>query len=456
MSEPIGILIIDDDEAIRDSLSQVLKKEGYLVKEAKEGKGGLTLFNKEPFHVVFLDLKLPGVNGMDILGQIKETSPETPVIIITAYASIESAVEAIKRGAFDYMAKPFTPEELRVITKKALEGRKILFENIYLRSELKAKSEFDMVVGKSQVMKEVLDIVRRVSPTESTVLITGESGTGKELIAREIHNHSLRHNAPFVVVDCGALVETLFESELFGHVKGSFTGAHETKHGRFEVADGGTIFFDEISNISLNIQAKLLRVIQEREVTRIGSSKPIKVDVRILAATNENLAELVPKGKFREDLFYRLSVVPIDLPNLRERKEDIPLLVEHFLQKYNKRAKKNIETISPRAIKALTEYDWPGNVRELENTIERAVVLSKGNGIDIEDLMYHGISASPSLLSLAGGNYRTLDEIEKEYVRAVLRAQYGNKSRTAKILGIDRKTLWAKIKKYGIRGQTLS
>jgi transcriptional regulator with PAS, ATPase and Fis domain len=296
-----------------------------------------------------------------------------------------------------------------------------------------------------------LDIVRRVSPTESTVLITGESGTGKELIAREIHRHSLRHDAPFVVVDCGALVETLFESELFGHVKGSFTGAHETKHGRFEVADGGTIFFDEISNIGLNIQAKLLRVIQEREVNRIGSSKPIKVDVRILAATNENLADAVRKGKFREDLFYRLSVVPVHLPPLRERKEDVPLLVEHFLHKYNKKAKKSIENVSSRAVKALAEYDWPGNIRELENTIERAVVLSKGNGIELEDLMYHGISASTAMLGPIAGKYKTLEEMEKEYIKAVLRTQYGNKTRAAELLGIDRKTLWAKIKKYKIQ-----
>jgi len=385
---------------------------------------------------------------MEVLTTIKETSPETPVIMITGYASIESAVEAMKRGAFDYMAKPFTPEELRVVTRRALDGRKLLFENIYLRRELEAKTEFEMVVGKSTAMRAVLDLVRRVSPAESTVLITGESGTGKELIAREIHRHSLRRQAPFVVVDCGALVETLFESELFGHVKGSFTGAHETKHGRFEVADGGTIFFDEISNIGLNIQAKLLRVIQEREITRIGSSKPIKVDVRILAATNENLAEAVRKGKFREDLFYRLSVVPINLPPLRERKEDIPLLVDHFLSKYNKRAKKNIVHISTRALRALTEYDWPGNIRELENTIERAVVLSRTNGIDIEDLMYHGISAATEAAGTAGGKYKTLEELEKEYIKAVLQAQSGNKSRAAAILGIDRKTLWAKIKKY--------
>jgi len=354
----------------------------------------------------------------------------------------------MRLGSFDYLTNPFSPDSLRVITKKAMGSQKILLENIYLRKKLEAKSEFDMVVWKSKAMEKVLDVVRRVSPTESTVLITGESGTGKELIAREVRNHSPRYNSPFVAVDCGALVETLFESELFGHVKGSFTGAYETKHGRFEVANGGTIFFDEISNISLNIQANLLRVIQEREVTRVGSSKPIKVDVRILAATNENLADAVREGKFREDLFYRLSVVPIHIPPLRKRKEDIPLLVEHFLQKYNKRAKKSINSISSQVKKALKEYDWPGNIRELENTIERAVVLSKGREID--DLVYHGISFNSEFWNPIEGKFRKLEEIEKQYIKAVLQAQYGNKSKTAGILGIDRKTLWAKVKKYNI------
>jgi DNA-binding NtrC family response regulator len=451
MIENPSLLIIDDDEAIRDSCSQALKKDGYKVKTAKDGMEGLRLFKEESFQVVLLDLRLPGADGMEVLSKIKEENPETPVIIITAYASIESAVEAMKRGAFNYLAKPFSLEELRVITRKALKSREVFLENIYLREELEKKTEFDMVVGKSKPMQKVMDIVRRVAAAESTVLISGESGTGKELLAREIHNHSLRKNAPFVVVDCGALVETLFESELFGHVKGSFTGAHETKHGRFEVANGGTIFLDEISNISLNIQAKLLRVIQEREVTRIGSTKPIKVDVRILAATNQELADLVRKEKFREDLFYRLSVVPIHLPPLRERKEDVELLVEHFLSKYNKRTRKNINSISPDVKKALMEYDWPGNIRELENTVERAVVLSKGNEIELESLVYHGISAGSSFFNPAAGRYRPLDEVEKEYIKAVLQAQYGNKSKTAKILGIDRKTLTAKLKKHETR-----
>jgi len=451
MTEKANILIIDDDESIRDSCSQVLRKEGYTAKAAKDGNEGLKFFKQEFFHLVLLDLKLPGLDGMEILSRIKEKYPDTPVIIITGYASIESAVEAMKRGAFNYLTKPFSPDQVRIAIKKALDSRKIFFENIYLREELKKKSEFDMVVGKSKAMEKVLDVVKRVSSSESTVLITGESGTGKELLAREIHNHSPRNNAPFVVVDCGALVETLFESELFGHVKGSFTGAHETKHGRFEVANGGTIFLDEISNISLNIQAKLLRVIQEREITRVGSARPIKVDVRILAATNENLTELVKIGKFREELFYRLSVVPIHLPPLRERKDDTPLLVDHFLQKYNKRARKKISTISTAVKKALMEYDWPGNIRELENTIERAVVLSKGDEIELEDLVYHGISSSSSPFHPEGGKYKSLDELEKEYIKIVLQAERGNKSKSAKILGIDRKTLNSKVKKYKIQ-----
>jgi len=444
------VLIIDDEEAIQDSCNQVLKREGYSVRGATNGAEGLQHFKQETFHVVLLDLRLPGIGGMEILKLIKEENPETPVIIITGFASIESAVEAIKLGAFDYLAKPFSPEELRVIVKKAVKSRDIYFENLSLRKALEDKTQFDMVVGSGAAMERVLDIVRRVSTTDSTVLLTGESGTGKEILAREIHKHSPRSKFPFVVVDCGALVETLFESELFGHVKGSFTGAFETKHGRFEVANGGTIFLDEISNISMNIQAKLLRVIQEREVTRIGSTKPIKVDIRILAATNENLADCVRQGKFRDDLFYRLSVVPIHLPLLRDRKEDIPLLVDHFLNKYNRKAKKKINKISPSVIKALQQYDWPGNIRELENTIERAVVLAPGEEIRLDDLMYHGITTSYSMFSSGTGEHHTLDEIEKEYIQTVLQAHHQNRSHTAKVLGIDRKTLLSKIKKYNL------
>jgi len=450
MTNKATILIIDDEEGIRDSCSQVLNREGYHVNIADNGKAGWERFKKSPTDVVLLDLKLPGLNGMEVLKKIKKTSPDSPVIIITGFATIESAVNTIKRGAFDYLAKPFSPQELRVIVKKALDSRKTQEQSLTFSLKTARADDFAMVVGKSSSMAKVLDIVKRVSPSESTVLITGESGTGKELLANEIHNHSPRKNAPFVVVDCGALVETLFESELFGHVKGSFTGANMTKHGRFEVADGGTIFLDEISNIGLNIQAKLLRAIQEREVTRIGSTKPIKVDIRILAATNENLADCVRKGKFREDLFYRLSVVPIHIPPLRERKEDIPLLLNHFLLKHSKKSGKILNNPSEKAIKAILEYEWPGNIRELENTVERAIVLCQKDRIELEDLFYHGISSSPSFLQPAGKNYKTLKEIETEYIKIVLQSQYGNRTKTARILGIDRKTLLSKIKKHNL------
>jgi DNA-binding NtrC family response regulator len=450
MDKQTKILVIDDDDAILDSCRQVFDKEGYGVETAKNGTEGLQHFNEEFFHLVLCDLKMPGIDGMDVVKKIKEKSPETPVVVITGFGSIESAVEAMKEGAFHYMSKPFTPQELRIITRKALKNRKLLLENLYLRGELESKIDFDMVVGESKVMAKVLDLVKQVSVSDSTILISGESGTGKEMLAREIHSHSTRKNGPFVVVDCGALVETLFESELFGHVKGAFTGAHETKHGRFEVANGGTVFLDEISNISLNIQAKLLRAIQEREVTRVGSSIPIKVDVRIIAATNEDLSRAVKEGKFREDLFYRLSVVPVHLPPLRERKEDIPLLVAHFLTKHNKKTKKQIARVNHDILKALMEYDWPGNIRELENTIERAVVLSKSDEIKSENLLYHGISSASSFLTLIVGKDKSLEEIEKEYIMNVLKAHHWNKSQTAGILGIDRKTLLAKIKKYNI------
>ncbi len=450
MSPNSNILIIDDEEAIRDSCRQVLEREGHSVRTAIDGEEGLRLFKEEFFHVIYLDLKLPGLDGMELLKLFKEENPATPVIIITGYASIGSAVEAMKRGAFHYLSKPFSPTELRIITQKALDNRKMYFENISLRKELESKVVFDMETGVSKAMEKVLDMVKRVSLSDSTVLITGESGTGKELIAREIHKLSPRKSAPFVVVDCGALVETLFESELFGHIKGSFTGAHQTKHGRFEVAHGGTIFLDEVSNISLNIQAKLLRVIQEREVTRVGSTNSIQVDVRIIAATNEDLTACVQKGTFREDLYYRLSVVPIHIPPLKERKEDIPFLADHFLEKYKKRSKKSIKSISSEVKKALLEYDWPGNIRELENTIERAIVLTRGEEIGLKDLIYHGIGRNSSFMGSFNGEFKPLEDIEKEYIALVLKAQNGNRSRTAEILSIDRKTLLAKIKKFNI------
>jgi DNA-binding NtrC family response regulator len=449
----LPVLIVDDEESLRDSMSQVLAKEGYAVRGAVNGREGLAAFGGEAFGVVFLDLRLPDTDGISVLRQMKEARPETPVVIITGYGSIESAVEAIKLGAFHYLTKPFTPEELRVIAQKAVTTRTMILENILLRRERKAPRDFDPIIGRGKAMQNVLDLVARAGPADSAVLITGESGTGKELVAREIHARSRRQAAPFVVVDCGALAEPLLEGELFGYARGARPGAPEARHGRFELAEGGTIFLDEISHLSPRLQSDLVRVIETRQVTRLGASRAAAVDVRIITASGVNLAQAVNHGTFREDLFYRLSVVPIHLPPLRERKEDIPLLVEHFLKKHSGKAGKDVSGVSTRAMLVLTEYDWPGNLRELDNTIERAVVLARSTAVEVEDLMSHGISMGIPALAWAGGQFKPLDDIEKEYIKAVLRDQNGNKGRTAAILGIDRKTLWAKIKRYGLEGR---
>ncbi len=435
-----NILVVEDEEVMMDSLRSILLKEGYFVKTASMGKEGLNYVKDGVFSIVILDLKLPDISGMEVLKRIKEEQPNIVVIIITGYATVQSAVEAMKLGAYDFLPKPFTPDEIRVIIKRALEKRTLTLENIYLKDALKLTTEPGTIIGKSVCLKEILDIVKHVSPTDSAILIIGESGTGKELVARAIHKTSKRKDKPFITVDCGSLVEGLFESELFGHVKGSFTGAISTKHGRFELANGGTIFLDEIGNLSLNTQAKILRVIQEREITKVGSSQPIKVDVRIISATNQNLIKRMKEGTFREDLYYRINVVPIHIPSLRERKEDIPLLAHHFLLNYAKKCKKSAKIISEGAIKILTQYDWPGNVRELENIIERAVVLTKGNTIEPKDLFYPtDIEKSASVKVLR------LDDAEIEHVKKVLEMTGGNKTEAAKILGIDRKTLRTKL-----------
>jgi DNA-binding NtrC family response regulator len=382
---------------------------------------------------------------MEVLKKIKDKNPETIVLVITGYATVDSAVEAMKNGAYDFLPKPFTPEELRVIIRRAIEKRKLRLENLHLQRELEINQKSDVIIGQSKAMLRIHQLVQKVGPTGSTVLITGESGTGKELIARSIHKHSIRREKPFVAIDCSTLVENLFESELFGHVRGSFTGASATKHGRLELANGGTIFFDEISNISINIQAKLLRAIQEREITKVGSNQAIKIDIRIIAATNKNLQQTVQQGAFREDLFYRLSVVPINLPPLRERKDDIPLLASYFVEKYDRKRKKSVKGLSPSAMKALLNYDWPGNVRELENAIERAVVLTENELIEPSDLYYYGLSVETEI-----SHERTLEEIEKKHIENMLRLSNSHMTRTAEILGIDRKTLRLKMKKYGI------
>jgi len=449
MSDRANILVIDDEESMRDSCRQTLSRDGNNVEVAEDGARGLAMLQSKSFDVIILDLKMPGLSGMEVLKKIKEYDHEVLVIVITGYATVESAVEAMKSGAYDFIPKPFTPEGLRAIVKRALDRRELALENVLLRSELQKSFGPEVIIGQSKTMKKVEELVRKVGPTDTTVLISGESGTGKELVARAIHRHSSRKDTPFVAVDCGSLVENLFESELFGHVKGSFTGATATKYGRFELANGGTLFFDEIGNISTNIQTKLLRVLQEREITKVGSSQVIKVDVRIVAATNKDLQKAVVAGTFREDLFYRLSVVPITLPALRERRDDIPLLAEYFLKKYNQKRKKNVKAISDRAMKALVEYDWPGNVRELENAIERAVVLAENDIIKPSDLLYYGLSVEAPSRPDAGKAQRLID-IEKEHIAKTLKMFNGHRGKTADWLGIDRKTLRSKLKKYGV------
>jgi len=434
---------------MRDSCQQTLSRSGYSVEIAENGKKGLEILKKKACDLVILDLKMPGLTGLEVLEKIKEDDPEIVVVVITGHATIESAVEAMKKGAYDFIPKPFTPESLRVIVKRALNSRELTLENVLLRNELKSGLGSDIIIGSDKSMKAVEQLVKKVGPTDATVLITGQSGTGKEVIARAVYRCSDRNNKPFVAVDCGSLVESLFESELFGHIRGSFTGATATKYGRFELANGGTLFFDEIGNVSLNVQTKLLRVLQEREITKVGSSQVVKVDVRIIAATNRDLSEAVKAGTFRDDLFYRLSVVPITLPALRERKGDIRLLANHFLTKYNKKRGKNIKAISDRAMKALVEYDWPGNVRELENAIERAVVLTESDVIEPADLLYYGLTVVDSLKTDSSKNKRLVD-VEKEHITKTLRTFDGHKGKTAEALGIDRKTLRMKLRTYGI------
>jgi DNA-binding NtrC family response regulator len=438
--------VIDDDKAMRDACFQILSRQGYRVELAANARQGLTLLERLSFNVILLDLVMPDLDGLETLKKIKALDPESEVIIITGYGTIQSAVEAIKAGAFHFLSKPFAPDDLRTLVNRALEKRRLNLENLYLRQELK-KNERLTLVYQSEGIGRIMDMVTRVAPTDSTVLITGESGTGKGLVANKIHQLSQRAPRPFITVDCGTLVETLFESELFGHVKGAFTGADANKIGKFELAQHGTLFFDEISNISLEVQAKLLRAVEERKISKVGSHRVITVDVRIIAATNKDLTKAIKDGTFREDLFYRLNVVLIHMPPLRERKSDIPLLAQHFVEKYNNRLRKNVRGISPEAMDLLVRHDWPGNVRELENTIERLIVLSSGPYLEPADLAFAGtvLSSAPE-----EGSSISLRDLERDHILQTLQRYDGHKSETARALGIDRKTLREKLKRYNI------
>lgn len=445
----IHVLVVDDEKVMQDSCSRILVREGYTPTSVNSGEEAIEKFDCEPFDLVLLDLKMPGIGGIETLRRLKEMDPGITIMIMTGYPSIETAVKAIKLGAYDYITKPFNPDALRIAINRALERKILVNENQHLRQQLHAKNDADIIIGQSEVMRNIYELVRRTAPTDSTVLITGESGTGKELIARAIHDYSLRTERPFVTVDCSALVETLLESELFGHVKGSFTGATQAKYGSFELANGGTFFFDEIGNLSLDIQAKLLRVIQEKEIKPVGSEKTIRVDVRIIAATNQDLKQVITQKTFREDLYYRLNVVPIHIPPLRERKEDIRLLVDHFLKKYNKKREIPITQVKPETMKLLTDYEWPGNVRELENAIERALILE-----DKDTLLprcFPWLMDHKQVKNITNNHkIYSLEELETQHIKRVLQETRGHKGRAANLLGIDRKTLYKKIKRYGL------
>jgi DNA-binding NtrC family response regulator len=450
------ILIVDDEEVLRDVLDVVLRREGFDVISASSGEEALNLLDNEEVDLMILDIMLPGISGIDTLRSVRISNPNLPVIIITAFSSIDGAIEAMKHGAFHYIPKPFKNEEVILTVNKALEQRRLTTENERLKAELSEKFSFSNIIGKSEVMRKVFDLVRLAAPSRSNILIQGESGTGKELVAKAIHHASPRARNAFVTVNSGSLPPELLESSLFGHMKGAFTGAIATKRGLFEVADDGSIFLDEIGNINLETQAKLLRVIQEKEFMRLGSVDTIKVDVRIIAATNADLTKLMADKLFREDLFYRLNVITINLPPLRRRREDIPLLVSHFLEKYAEENKRKVREVTPDAMRLLLDHSWPGNVRELENTIERAVVLCTGDRITPElmpeYLRYPVNTDQPSMVVPAEG--LSLKDAVSRYERAMilqsLELSNGVQKRAAELLQLKPSTLNEMMKRLGI------
>ncbi len=448
------ILVVDDEKGMRDFLSIMLKKEGYEVASAERGEDALKAVQAEIYDLVITDVKMPQIDGIEVLKTVKDVSPETVVIMITAFATTETAVEAMKLGAYDYITKPFKVDEMKLIIQKALEKHHLRKENILLRREIESRAGFENFIGRSESMQRVFSLIRQVANTGSTVLITGESGTGKELVARAIHFSSARGKGQFVTINCGALPETLLESELFGYMKGSFTGAASNKQGLFEAAHGGTIFLDEISATTPALQIKLLRVIQEREIRRVGGTSDIKVDVRIIAASNRDIQAEVTRGAFREDLYYRLNVIPIHLPPLRERREDIPLLIEHFMMKYS--SGRDQKKITPEAVKILMDCRWPGNVRELENTIERMVLLASGDTIKPEHIpdtitgrVPQPSDLMPSEIPPEGIDMESLlENIEKTLLSKALEMTGGVKTEAAKLLRLSFRSFRHRIQKY--------
>ena len=450
MKKP-SILLIDDDDSLRRVMEFSLAESGYRVQTAASGEEGIRLFEKDSFDAVITDITMPGMNGMEVLAKIRHQDARLPVVIITAYGTIESAVEAMKQGAFDYITKPFNRDELRLTLDRALTMRRLEEENVGLRAEVKGRYCFDSIVGSSEKIREVLEMAGRVAASDATVLITGESGTGKELLAKGVHYNSLRAEGPFVAVNCAAIPENLIESELFGHVKGSFTGAVKDKEGKFELADGGTLFLDEIGDLRIDLQAKILRVLQERHVDRVGGAAPVPVDVRVIAATNKDIERSVKDGSFREDLYYRLSVIPLQMPPLRERKDDIALLVDHFVKKFN--PSRNV-SVTREALDVLTAYGWPGNVRELENAIERASVLRRGDTItpaELPDKLRKEKTGVENIILNLPDEGISLEDLEKKLIIKALERHKGNQTRAAEYLDITRPTLIYRMEKYGIK-----
>jgi DNA-binding NtrC family response regulator len=457
------ILVVDDEMIVCESCKRILEEEGYEVETALSGKEAFEKMKANPFDIVITDLKMPGIDGMEVLKTFRKEYPDSIIIMITGFSTVETAVEAMKQGAFDYIPKPFTPDEVSIVVKKAIEKKSLLLENIYLRQELQEKYGFNNIVGKSKKMQEIYRIISKVATADSTVLIYGQSGTGKELIARAIHFNSPRREKQFVPVDCAVLSENLLESELFGHVRGSFTGAVTTKPGLFEVADGGTVFLDEVGNISLSIQAKLLRVLQEREFTPVGGTKAKKVDIRLIAATNKDLEKMIKEETFREDLYYRLNIVPIYLPPLKERQEDIPLLAVHFLKKYAEEMGKTIKGFTSEAMEKMMRYSWPGNVRELENVIERTVVMIDDELVRVEHLILPGRQEkeiSENHIPLTSEELKEIkkqvrekavEEIERAFVLNALERHHWNVTRAAEEVGMLRPNFQALMRKYNLR-----
>jgi DNA-binding NtrC family response regulator len=458
----MNVLIIDDEEVLQDVLTALLRKEGHVTHSAFSGEEGLDTLDREDIDLVLLDLMLPGMHGMQVLKEVRRRHAEVVVVVITAFSSIESAIDAMREGAFHYIAKPFKNEEVLLTLRKGLEQRRLTTENRSLREQLRQRFGFDNIIGKGKPMQQVYELIQLAAPSKSNILVLGESGTGKELVAKAIHHHSRRSHGPFVTVNSGSMPADLLESNLFGHLRGAFTGAVANKKGLFEMANGGSIFFDEIGNIPIDTQSKLLRVIQEKEFMRLGSVETIRVDVRIIAATNADLDAAVQQGLFREDLFYRLNVITITLPPLRKRTEDIPLLAQHFLAHYARENEKHIRDISPQAMEALLDYHWPGNVRELENVIERAVVLSTGEVLGVDLLpsqVRHpeSVGLPPPALPANGVAFKeAVSEYERQIIIKALQASNGVQKRAAELLQVKPTTLHEMMKRLNISSESVA